>query len=55
MLTGIAAGCFEDLADAAAHMVEKTKVYLPDEKRHEKYMEVYTRYRKVYDAVRGLV
>lgn len=55
MLTGIAAGCFADLADAAAHMVEKTKVYLPDEKRHEKYMEVYSRYRKVYDAVRGLV
>ncbi len=55
MLTGVAVGCFTDLADAAAHMVEKKKVYLPDEKRHEKYMKVYSRYCKVYDAVRGLV
>lgn len=55
MLTGIAVGCFKDLEDAAAHMVEKTEVYLPDAGRHEKYMEVYSRYRKVYDVVRGLV
>lgn len=55
MLTGIAVGCFENLDEAAAHMVEKTKVYLPDAVRHEKYMEVYSRYRRVYDAVRGLL
>ncbi|MDE5939470.1 MAG: carbohydrate kinase [Lachnospiraceae bacterium] len=55
MLTGIAAGCFTDLDDAAAHMVEKTDVYLPDAARHEKYMEVFSRYRKMYDLVRGLV
>ncbi len=55
MLTGIAVGCYRDLDDAAAHMVEKTKVYLPDATRHEKYMEVYRRYRKVYDVVRGLL
>lgn len=55
MLTGIAVGCFKDLEDAATHMVEKTEVYLPDAGRHEKYMEVYSRYRKVYDVVRGLV
>ena len=36
-------------------MVEKTKVYLPDAERHEKYMKVYRRYRKVYDRVRGLL
>jgi xylulokinase len=55
MLTGIAVGCFQNLDEAAVHMVEKTKVYLPDEVRHEKYMEVYRRYRRVYDAVRGLM
>ncbi len=55
MLTGIAVGCFQNLDEAAAHMVEKTKVYLPDVVRHEKYMEVYRRYRRVYDAVRGLM
>ncbi len=55
MLTGTAVGCFSSLEDAAAHMVEKAQVYLPDAGRHERYMEVYSRYRRVYDAVRGLV
>lgn len=55
MLTGIAAGCYRDLEDAAAHMVEKTKVYVPRPEMHEKYKIVYERYRNVYQAVRPLV
>ena len=55
MLTGIAVGFFQILDEAAAHMVEKTRDYLPDVERHEKYMEVYRSCRKVYDAVRGLM
>lgn len=55
MLTGIATGCFTDLSDAAAHMVEKKKVYQPRIHMHEKYQQIYQRYRKVYDAVRPLV
>ena len=55
MLTGIVAGCFKDLKDAAAHMVEKKKVYYPDSDRHSQYMVVYKRYKKLYDAVRPLV
>lgn len=55
MLTGIAAGCFRDLEDAAARMVEKKKVYEPDTEMHEKYMEVYMRYRELYKAVRPLM
>lgn len=55
MLTGICMGVFKDLEDAAAHMVEKTKEYLPRKEMHEKYMKVYERYEKVYQAVRPLV
>lgn len=55
MLTGIAAGCFTDLEDAAAHMVEKKQVYQPRMHMHEQYQKIYQRYRKVYDAVRPLV
>lgn len=55
MLTGIAIGCFEDLEDAAAHMVKKRKVYEPDRDMHMKYMQIYERYRKLYHAVRPLV
>lgn len=55
MLTGIAIGCFRDLEDAANHMVEKTDVYMPNPEMHEKYMNIYERYRKLYQAVRPLV
>ncbi len=55
MLTGIALGCFSDLQDAASHMVVCRKVYEPDPVMHEKYVRVYERYRKLYDAVRPFV
>ena len=55
MLTGIATGLFRDLDDAAAHMVEETETYAPRADMHEAYMEIYDRYRRVYDAVRPLV
>ena len=55
MLTGIAIGVFKNLEDAAAHMVEETLTYEPREKMHEKYMEIYEHYRKVYLAIRPLM
>ena len=55
MLTGIATGLFRDRDDAAAHMVEETETYAPRADMHEAYMEIYDRYRRVYDAVRPLV
>lgn len=55
MLTGVAMGVFRDLEEAASKMIEKTMTYEPRPRYHEKYLEVYGRYEKVYDAVRGLV
>ena len=55
MLTGIAAGLFPDLQDAAAHMVQETETYRPRAEMHEKYMKIYERYRAVYQAVRPLM
>ena len=55
MLTGIATGCFYDLEDASAHMVEKREVYKPRREMYEKYRKIYERYRKVYSAVRPLM
>ena len=55
MLTGIAVGLFTDLSDAAEHMVQETETYLPRPEMHEKYMQVYARYRQVYQAVRPLM
>lgn len=55
MLTGIAAGCFKDLSDAAAHMVREKQIYYPNAEMHKKYMKIYERYRSLYQAVRPLV
>lgn len=55
MLTGVAIGLFKNLKDAVFHMVEETTTYYPREEKHEKYMQVYERYKRVYEAVRPLV
>ena len=55
MLTGVAIGVFRDLKEAASKMVEKTLTYEPRPQYHEKYLDVFYRYEKVYNAVRELV
>lgn len=55
MLTGVAIGHFKSLQDAASLMVEETVTYEPREKQHGMYMEIYERYKKLYEAVRPLV
>ena len=55
MLTGVALGIFQDLLDAAAHMVEEMETYEPRKEMHEKYMAIYARYKEVYNAVRSLM
>ncbi len=55
MLTGIAIGIFNGLEDAVAHMVEEVREYHPRKEMHEKYAEIFERYKKVYQVVRPLV
>ena len=55
MLTGVAVGVFRDLKEAAAVMVRQRETFDPDPRRHEQYMQIYERYRKVYQAVRPLM
>ena len=55
MLTGVAVGLFRDLAEAAGIMVQERETYEPDPRRHEQYMRIYERYKKVYQAVRPLM
>ena len=55
MLTGVAAGLFSGLNDASARMVEEAETYCPRREMHDKYMEIYERYRKLYSAVRPLM
>ena len=54
MLTGIAAGQFKDLNEASA-MIQPSVTYEPRADMHEKYMEHFKRYEKLYGAVRPLM
>ena len=55
MITGAAIGCFGSLQEAAAQMVREKETYYPDPRQHERYMEIYERYRQLYAALRPLV
>ena len=55
MLTGVATGLFSGLEDAAHRMVREAETYYPRPEMHEKYMQIYKRYRKLYEAVRPLM
>ncbi len=55
MMTGIALGAFADLKDASSHMIAIKKTYEPRAGYHEKYMEVFNRFEKLYGAVRPIM
>lgn len=55
MLTGISTGLFCGLDDAATHMVQEMETYYPNAEMHKKYMVIYERYQKLYQAVRPLI
>ena len=55
MLTGVAMGTFADLDAAKAVMVKEGKTYYPDTEKHEKHLEIYKNYEKIYTAVRPLL
>lgn len=55
MLVGVATGVFRDLPAAAQAMIHEKHTYFPRPEAHARYMAVYERYKKVYDAIRPLM
>ncbi len=55
MLTGICAGIFNDLKEAKRIMVKEGKTYFPDPEKHQKHMMIFSRYKKIYNAVRDIL
>lgn len=55
MLAGVALGIFSDLKQAKSLMVHESKTYIPDVKRREHYKKQFSRYEKIYNAVRPLM
>ncbi len=55
MMAGLACGAFGSIAEAAAKMVRRVGLFDPDPARHALYSEVFSRYERLYAAVRPLV
>lgn len=55
MMAGLACGAFGSIAEAAAKMVRRVGRFDPDPARHALYSEVFSRYERLYAAVRPLV
>lgn len=55
MLTGVAVGAFKDLDNAKDVMIHKVKQYTPNKEKHNEYMAIYEKYKKMYSQVRCLV
>ena len=55
MMAGLACGAFGSIAEAAAKMVRRAGRFDPDPARHALYSEVFSRYERLYAAVRPLV
>ena len=54
LLTGVATGAFQSLAEGAALFVKKLGTYLPDPARHAAYDECFKHYRELYGATRNV-
>ena len=51
---GIAAGIYKDANEAVADCVAIRRVFEPNAENHAYYMEMYDKYRKVYDFMRSI-
>jgi xylulokinase len=54
ILAGTACGVYKNIEDAVSKLVKKKQEYYPDEKLHEKYMEKFQTYKRIYPAVKSI-
>jgi xylulokinase len=55
IFAGIAADVYKNLREAADILVKESDSYFPRDEAHKKYLKVYRRYKKLYQAVRPLL
>ncbi len=55
MLAGIAGGVFRDAGEAVKSFVHQDRVFEPDPRRHRHYRELYSRYERLYPALKDLL
>jgi xylulokinase len=54
MLAGCATGRYSSLTEASAALLKTGRTFLPDQGMHERYMEQYARYRRLYGALQQI-
>ena len=55
MLAGLATGVYANAAEAVACFVAREAVFEPNQHNHERYAEIFDRYRRLYQHLRGLL
>ncbi len=54
VLAAVGCGYYRSIAEAAGQMVYTDKVFEPDEKNHQRYVEKYAVYKDIYQSIRGI-
>ena len=54
IMAGIAAGVFRDADEAISSIVGVRRIFEPNEKTHEYYMEQYDKFRRIYEYLRTI-
>jgi xylulokinase len=55
VMAGAACGVYRDVADGVKRLVRIRRTYTPDPVRHEQYMEIFERYRRMYRCVKQIM
>ena len=54
ILAGTASGVYRNLDDAVAQLVRRKKVFYPDERLHEQYLDQFETYKRIYPAIKQI-
>lgn len=55
MLAGLATGVYSDAGEAVGYFVARERVFEPNPSHHERYLEIFGRYSRLYPGLRGLL
>lgn len=55
MMVGVAMGVYKDLYEAKKAFVNEKKTFIPNPEMAEKYSKIYSAYKNIYAAVRGII
>ena len=55
MLAGVASGLYPDIGSAVSRLVRKKRIFEPDLAAHERYLERFGSYKRIYPAVKDIL